>query len=89
MITLLHGTSAIKIIALLALNYHVSKFPTLPLIRKLWPWLIISGNMMILFFNEKWEGYKFESLHADLGVLVSESYKNLERGADVDHVGHL
>lgn len=44
---------------------------------------------MILFFNEKWEGYKFESLHADLGVLVSESYKNLERGADVDYVGHL
>lgn len=80
MITLLHGTSAIKIIVLLALNYHVSKFPTSPLIRKLWPWLIISGNMMILFFNERWEGYKFESLHADLGVLVSESYKNLERG---------
>ncbi|XAO24989.1 hypothetical protein I312_103798 [Cryptococcus bacillisporus CA1280] len=73
MITLLHGTSAIKIIVLLALNYHVSKFPTSPLIRKLWPWLIISGNMMILFFNERWEGYKFESLHADLGVLDTYS----------------
>lgn len=75
MIILLHGTSAIKIIALLAINYHVSKFPATPLIRKFWPWLIICGNMAILLFNEIWEGYKFGSLHAKLGVLVSESYK--------------
>ncbi|OXB36240.1 hypothetical protein LQV05_004548 [Cryptococcus neoformans] len=75
MITLLHGTSAIKIIALLALNYHVSKFPTTPSIRKFWPWLIICGNMAILLFNEIWEGYKFESLHAQLGVL--DTYKGL------------
>lgn len=80
MITLLHGTSAIKIIALLALNYHVSKFPITPSIRKFWPWLIICGNMAILLFNEIWEGYKFESLHAQLGVLVSESNRNCKRG---------
>ncbi|ODN97333.1 glycerol transporter [Cryptococcus wingfieldii CBS 7118] len=66
---LLHGSSSAKVLAILALNYYASKFPLTPAMRKVWPGVIFCGNMAVLFFNERYSGYKFSSLHADLGVL--------------------
>ncbi|WVO15491.1 hypothetical protein L204_103149 [Cryptococcus depauperatus] len=69
MIILLHGTSSLKIVALLALNYYVSKSPLSPAMRKVWPWVIICGNVVLLFMNERADGYRFQDLHAKFGLL--------------------
>ncbi|WVQ81401.1 hypothetical protein IAT38_003525 [Cryptococcus sp. DSM 104549] len=69
MTVLLHGSSALKILAIFTLNYRVAKFPLTPVMRKFWPWIIICGNMGVLFLNERWDGYRFGNLHIGLGGL--------------------
>ncbi|WVF65389.1 hypothetical protein IAT40_000116 [Kwoniella sp. CBS 6097] len=69
MILLLHGISSLKILGILMLNYRVSKIRVEGIWKRLWPVVLIVGNMGILFANERNEGYKFGELHAALGSL--------------------
>jgi hypothetical protein len=61
MVIVLHGISALKIFAILYGNFVLA----------LWPALVIGGNMVLLFFNERYDGYKLGQLHAIFDSLVS------------------
>jgi hypothetical protein len=79
----LHGVSALKIIFILYVNYHVAM--SLP--RKyvgIATWVF---NMGVLFSNELCHGYRF----ADLSVLLSSTpiNANASLGAKLDSYGGL
>ncbi|KAF8311948.1 MBOAT-domain-containing protein [Clavulina sp. PMI_390] len=66
MIIALHGLSALKILALLAINYTIAKSSRgHPLaIPATWAF-----NIAMLFGNEIYDGYKFASLHPILSIM--------------------
>lgn len=70
MLLVLHGLSTFKILTILSLNYVASTTPKFSAINKVWPSLLIVGNMGMLFLNERYDGYKLGELHAVLGALV-------------------
>lgn len=91
MLFALHGVSAIKIFAILYINYLVSTAPKPPAVVKLWPALLIAGNMVLLFLNERYDGYKLGGLHAFfepiVRVLAVTAYMKL--ADDQDAMGGL
>ncbi|KAI0064952.1 MBOAT-domain-containing protein [Artomyces pyxidatus] len=70
MIIVLHGTSALKVLAILSANYFIARVSA----GQRWAvpatWIFNGG---VLFLNERFGGYAFESLHPGLGYLDSWS----------------
>lgn len=62
----LHGTSTIKILTILTINYYIGKGLRGSRIGPLITWIF---NAFILFANERNEGYRFSSLHPSLAAL--------------------
>ncbi|KAI6039919.1 MBOAT, membrane-bound O-acyltransferase family-domain-containing protein [Pisolithus marmoratus] len=62
----LHGTSTIKILTILTVNYYIGKGLRGSRIGPLITWIF---NASILFANERNEGYRFSSLHPSLAAL--------------------
>ena len=73
MLLILHGASTIKVLAILALNYKLAKLKKSGLIERFWPGMVIVGNMLVLFMNERNDGYRFAHLHGAFEVVVSDS----------------
>ena len=71
MLLLLHGVSAVKIAIILSTNYFASIAPKPSILTTVWPGLLISANMGILFLNDRTDGYKLGRLHAMFEPLVS------------------
>ena len=69
-IVILHGFSAFKILLILFLNYKLSLSPKPRLSPWVWPVGVIVGNMVILFLNHRYDGYRFGSIHSGLDYLV-------------------
>lgn len=65
----LHGTSVLKIFIILTANYCIGKSFARSRAGPIITWIF---NFLILFANERNEGYLFSSLHPDLAPLVSE-----------------
>ncbi len=65
-----HGVSAVKILVILYINYLVSTAPKPPAVAKVWPALLIAGNMALLFLNERYDGYRLGDLHAFFEPIV-------------------
>jgi hypothetical protein len=70
MISVLHGSSSLKILLILSLNFHLSSSLKPAMIHRIWPFLLFAGNMVVLFLNEKYDGYRFGDLYAGLRVFV-------------------
>lgn len=64
----LHGTSTLKIFIILTANYFIGKSFGRSRAGPIITWI---ANSLILFANERNEGYLFASLHPDLAPLVS------------------
>lgn len=80
LITLLHGTSIIKIFALLTINYAVSRLATRVRNRnmvRIVPILCWALNLGLLFGNELSNGYTFGSISPQLAFLDAEWVKGI------------
>lgn len=77
MLLILHGLSTFKILGILYANYALAKLPKHPSVAKFWPAMLIVGNMVLLFFNHKYQGYHLGDLHPALGQLVSPTRRIL------------
>jgi hypothetical protein len=75
MLVILHGSSTIKILLILGINYRLAKMEKkkMGLLDRYWPGLVIVGNMLVLFLNERNDGYRFSHLHSTFEVVVSQS----------------
>jgi hypothetical protein len=73
MLIILHGSSTIKILLILGLNYKLAKMEKKKtgLLGRYWPGIVIFGNMLVLFLNERNDGYRFSHLHGAFEVVVS------------------
>ena len=69
----LHGLSAVKILVILGANFFAAKSVKPVWLDKLWPGLVIAGNMGILLLNERYSGYHFSALHPIFDTLVSQT----------------
>jgi len=67
MVIALHGSSSLKIFAIISLNFIIAKKCRASLLGPLLTWLF---NGLVLFSNELYHGYKFEVLPG-LAALVS------------------
>lgn len=63
----LHGTSALKILLILCLNYAIAVFSKGSTSGPMLTWVF---NILTLFANERNAGYRFATLHPALGTLV-------------------
>ena len=63
MLTALHGTSILKILVILTLNYAIAKFCRGSKLGPILSWVFNGG---ILFANEWYEGYRFGHIHPAL-----------------------
>lgn len=63
----LHGTSIIKIFAILVVNYAIAKYTRG---AKYGPWMTWAFNGLVLFANDRNSGYRFSSIHPSLEALV-------------------
>lgn len=68
MITALHGTSAIKLVAILTANYLIAKTWKGSSLTPLLTWVFNGG---VLFANEVYHGYRFGHIIPSLEYLVS------------------
>ncbi len=68
MVVVLHGTSILKIFAILSINYLIAKFFRGSRLSPLLTWIF---NTAVLFANELYAGYRFAALHSSLKYLVS------------------
>ncbi|KAF9514956.1 hypothetical protein BS47DRAFT_1372183 [Hydnum rufescens UP504] len=66
MLCALHGTSALKIFAILYVNYHIAKQTRGVPVGVLLTWIF---NISIIFANELFDGYHYAALHPALGPL--------------------
>jgi protein-cysteine N-palmitoyltransferase HHAT len=67
MITVLHGTSALKILAILYTNYALASSLGGSRVAPVATWVFNGG---VLYFNERYHGYRFGWLHPSLELLV-------------------
>ena len=67
MLIVLHGTSILKILAILSLNYAIVKIGRGSRLTPIITWIF---NAAVLFLNETQEGYRFSAIHPSLGYLV-------------------
>jgi len=63
----LHGTSALKILIIISINYLISRYAGGNTIGPFFLWVF---NALVLFANETYSGYRFASLHSSLEFLV-------------------
>ncbi|KAK4688045.1 membrane-bound O-acyltransferase GUP1 2, partial [Tremellales sp. Uapishka_1] len=77
MLFLLHGIAILKIFAILSLNYFASTMTKPPHVEKYWPGILFVGNMVMLFMNERYDGYHFGPLHAMFDSLWITEYSGL------------
>lgn len=63
----LHGTSAFKVLALVSVNYCISKLSRGARYGPVLTWVF---NIAVLFANEMYSGYRYSSLHSSLEFLV-------------------
>ena len=63
----LHGTSALKILIIISINYLISRYAGGNTVGPVFPWVF---NALVLFANETYSGYRFDSLHSSLEFLV-------------------
>lgn len=66
----LHGTSALKVLALLSANYGLCSLDGIRVPSKVFPVILWAFNMAILFLNEANDGYKYGSVHSALSFMV-------------------
>ncbi|BEI85833.1 hypothetical protein CcaverHIS002_0601200 [Cutaneotrichosporon cavernicola] len=69
MLVALHGISALKVLAILGANFCAARARKPAAVERAWPLIVIVGNMLILFANEKFDGYHFSAIHSELGAL--------------------
>ena len=67
----LHGASTLKIFVILTTNYYIGKSFARSRAGPIITWIF---NFLVLFANERYEGYLFASLHPHLAPLVSKSF---------------
>jgi protein-cysteine N-palmitoyltransferase HHAT len=67
MLGILHGTSILKVLVILSLNYALAKATAGTWLCVPVTWLF---NGCVLLANEWYEGYKFANLHPGLSLLV-------------------
>ncbi|KAI5475562.1 Glycerol uptake protein [Pseudohyphozyma bogoriensis] len=78
LIILLHGTSAPKMMVILAANYSIAKLAkTKGSVGRWVPLLGWAFNLVVLFANELAEGYQWSSLSSSLAFLDRESLKGI------------
>ena len=75
MLFALHGTGALKILAILYANYHIAKQTHRMPIGVPLTWMF---NIAVIFSNEIYDGYRFAALHPALEPLVSRMGANLQ-----------
>ena len=63
----LHGTSALKILIIISINYLISRYSGGSAISPFFLWVF---NTLVLFANETYSGYRFASLHPSLEFMV-------------------
>ncbi|KAJ3550711.1 hypothetical protein NM688_g5016 [Phlebia brevispora] len=63
MLIILHGTSVLKIFAILSINYLIAKLGRGSKVAPVLTWVF---NGAVLFLNETQDGYRFSSLHHSL-----------------------
>jgi protein-cysteine N-palmitoyltransferase HHAT len=71
MLTILHGASVLKIAVILTLNYAIARTCGS---SKMGPALTWIFNGLVLFANERNEGYEFRTVHPSLETLVCFLY---------------
>ncbi|KAI9629437.1 hypothetical protein KEM48_012906 [Puccinia striiformis f. sp. tritici PST-130] len=76
-LTALHGTSVIKILVIVSLNYLISRLSFSSPLNRLPSVLIWTTNLIILFANDYWDGYRFSHLSNSLGFLDNGLYRGL------------
>ncbi|TFK50179.1 MBOAT-domain-containing protein [Heliocybe sulcata] len=64
----LHGSSALKVLVIISLNYHIAKYFGASKLAPIFTWVF---NAAVLFANETNGGYKFAALHPSLEFLDS------------------
>ena len=89
MLLILHGSSTIKVLVILALNYKLAKMEKSGVIERFWPGMVIVGNMLILFLNERNDGYRFAHLHGAFEVVVSQFLAGICQGLMVGPDGGI
>lgn len=65
----LHGSSMIKILLILSLNYWVTKRLGARAFAPAATWTL---NVAVIFLNEIYDGYKFAAIHPSLAFLVRD-----------------
>jgi D-alanyl-lipoteichoic acid acyltransferase DltB (MBOAT superfamily) len=73
----LHGVSAIKVLLILGANYAAAKAPKAPRLSRAWPAIVIIANMMMLFANEKANGYQLGMLTSSLAWLDTPRFAGI------------
>ena len=77
-VTALHGTSAIKIFLIVTTSYMIGRLTGGSWWNPLLTWVF---NLIILFLNEYYKGFKFESIGfpemVRVGSMISMSYRRL------------
>ncbi|KAJ3969030.1 MBOAT, membrane-bound O-acyltransferase family-domain-containing protein [Lentinula raphanica] len=68
----LHGSSVVKLIAVISINYVITKACAS---SKLGPALVWAFNIGILFMNDRYNGYRFGSILPSLEFLDDERYE--------------
>ncbi|CAO3600050.1 unnamed protein product [Absidia cylindrospora] len=62
----LHGTSALKILAIISTSYTIGRLGGGSKLNPIFSWIF---NLGVLFLNEAYNGYSFSAAHADLNWL--------------------
>ncbi|KAL6307438.1 MBOAT, membrane-bound O-acyltransferase family-domain-containing protein [Sparassis latifolia] len=71
----LHGTSIVKIFAIVTANYGIAKTCRASKFGPLLTWIF---NAAVLFANERNEGYRFASMHPSLEMLYGSPQDSIE-----------
>ncbi|KZT27214.1 MBOAT-domain-containing protein [Neolentinus lepideus HHB14362 ss-1] len=66
MLFILHGSSAVKVLIIISLNYCIAKYFGASKLTPIFAWTFM---VVILFANEMNEGYQFATVHSSLGFL--------------------
>lgn len=87
MLSILHGTSILKVICILFINYAIAKAAGGTRLAVPATWIFNGG---VLLANEWYEGYTFATLHSGLAFLVrAESTVSCNLSDDSSHLGWL
>lgn len=68
---ILHGINAWKVFFIIYANYALSRSKVPGKVSKFWPAIVIGGNMGVLLFNDRFDGWDLSLLHPILQTPVS------------------